>query len=145
MREGTDSLHRLVMELHRELNRIQVDLAEQVVDGARAYGITLVDTDLVKAFMRGVNATAPLKFDHPGLETTATRIGDRLVIQNDLGTTDAHVIVLHVTGLTVSCVYTDVHRARMHFFQEMFLTHGIQWKDGGSTEAADIPQLQRCL
>ena len=52
--------------------------------------------------MAGLNRTAPLKFDHPGLATTATRAGVRLVIQNDIGMTDAHVIVLHVEGLTVS-------------------------------------------
>src|SRR5207342_2588575 len=111
-RHGSDSVHLLVMDLHRELNRIQSHLAEQSLDGARAYGVSDADAALVRAFMRGVNATAPLKFDHPGLDTTATRIGDQVVIQNDLGTTDAHVIVIHITGLEVSFVYTDVHRVR---------------------------------
>ena len=46
--------------------------------------------------MRGPNRTAPLKFDHPGLATSATRDGDRLVIQNDIGANDAHVLVLSV-------------------------------------------------
>ena len=46
--------------------------------------------------MAGLNRTAKLKFTHPGLATTATRAGGRLVIQNDIGTTDAHVIVIHV-------------------------------------------------
>ncbi len=54
------------------------------------------DRNLIKAFMRGVNQTAPLKFDHPGLGTTATHTDDKLVIQNDIGTTDAHVLVVHV-------------------------------------------------
>ena len=35
--------------------------------------------------MRGLNRTAPLKFDHPGLGATATRMDGKLVIQNDLG------------------------------------------------------------
>ena len=43
--------------------------------------------------MRGLNRTAPLKFDHPGLDTAATRDGERLLIQNDIGTNDAHVLV----------------------------------------------------
>ena len=33
---GPDSIHLLVMDLHRELNRIQSQLAEQSLDGARA-------------------------------------------------------------------------------------------------------------
>ena len=85
--------------------------------------------------MRGVNATAPLKFDHPGLDTTATRIGNQLVIQNDLGTTDAHVIVIHITGWEVSFVYTDVHRARLQFFKSLFDGRGVDW-DGRTAVAA---------
>ncbi len=41
------------------------------------------------------------------------------MIQNDIGTTDAHVIVIHVEGLTVSVTYTDVHAERLAFFQDM--------------------------
>jgi hypothetical protein len=33
--------------------------------------------------MRGVNSTSRLKFDHPGLATTAARTADRLTIQNE--------------------------------------------------------------
>ena len=77
--------------------------------------------------MAGVNATAPLKFDHPGLGTTATRAGDRLVIQNDIGTTDAHVLVLHVVGLTLTVMYTDIHAARLRFFQSLLEPMGFQW------------------
>ena len=73
--------------------------------------------------MAGVNRTAKLKFNHPGLATTATRAGGRLVIQNDIGTTDAHVIVIHVEGLTVSVTYTDVHAERLAFFQDMLKPH----------------------
>jgi uncharacterized protein Yka (UPF0111/DUF47 family) len=126
-RSGPDSIHLLVMDLHRELTRIQSQLAEQVIDGAHAYGLTSNDEALIRSFMRGVNATSPLKFDHPGLETTATHIGDELVIQNDLGTTDAHVIVIHVTARRVSLMYTDVHRARLNFFLNMFDGHGLDW------------------
>jgi len=36
---------------------------------------------LVEAFMRGLNRTAPLKFDHPGLGTTATESGADVLIQ----------------------------------------------------------------
>jgi hypothetical protein len=51
--------------------------------------------------MRGVNATRALKLDHPGLDTAATRDGARLLLQNDIGTNDAHVLVIQVEGLRV--------------------------------------------
>ena len=107
------------MDLHKQLNALQAGLAEETIDGAAAYGLADADRPRVAAFMAGLNRTARLKFDHPGLGTTATRCGDRLVIQNDIGTTDAHVVVIHVEGLTVSVTYTDVHEQRLRFFQDM--------------------------
>lgn len=104
---NADSLQRLVMDLHKRLNTMQATLAEETLDGASAYGLDAADRPLVAAFMAGVNRTARLKFVHPGLATTATRSGGHLVIQNDIGTTDAHVIVIHVQDLTVSVTYTD--------------------------------------
>ena len=95
------------MDLHRELNELQRRVASEILDGANVYGISESDRALVVAFMAGVNSTAPLKFDHPGLGTTATRVGDRLVLQNDIGTTDNHVVVLHIVDLAVTI---DVHR-----------------------------------
>jgi uncharacterized protein Yka (UPF0111/DUF47 family) len=50
----------------------------------------------------------------------AARLGERLTLQNDIGETDAHVLVLHVDGLTVSATYTDVHRRRAKFFMGLF-------------------------
>ncbi|MGO9990179.1 MAG: hypothetical protein ACLPSY_15500 [Steroidobacteraceae bacterium] len=126
-RAHADSLHTLVMDLHKQLNAMQADLAEERVDGAAAYNLADEDRPLVLAFMKGVNRTARLKFMHPGLSTTATRIGDQLVIQNDLGTTDAHVIVIHVKQLIATVTYTDVHRERLAFFQEMLKTQAITW------------------
>ena len=35
----TDSLHRLVMDLHKKLNALQVEMAEETLDGAAAYGL----------------------------------------------------------------------------------------------------------
>jgi uncharacterized protein Yka (UPF0111/DUF47 family) len=125
---GTDSLHRLVMDLHKQLNVMQVELAEETIDGAAAYNLTDADRTLVAAFMRGLNRTAKLKFSHPGLATTATRTGDRLVIQNDIGTTDAHVIVIHVQALAVSVTYTDVHPERLAFFQDMLKPRSVTWE-----------------
>lgn len=126
---GGDSLHLLVMDLHKALNALQAGLAQESVDGAHAYNLGAGDRDRVRAFMAGLNETAPLKFDHPGLGTTATRAGDKLVIQNDIGTTDAHVLVVHVCGLQVTMTYTDVHLRRARFFQSLFEPFGVRWED----------------
>lgn len=124
---AADSLHRLVMDLHKALNAMQASLAEEHIDGAAAYGLQVADRPRVAAFMAGLNRTAGLKFDHPGLATTATRSGDRLVIQNDIGTTDAHVIVVHVERCTVSVTYTDVHPERLQFFQSLLSRYSPEW------------------
>jgi len=126
---STDTVHRLVMDVHRGLNALQADIAAETIDGAHAYGIRDSDRALGAAFMSGVNRTAPLKFEHPGLGTTATRSGPRLLIQNDIGTTDAHVIVVHVEGLRVTVNYTDVHMQRLLFFQGLFERWTVDWDD----------------
>ncbi len=126
--EGSDSLHRLVMDLHKQLNALQAGLAEETIDGAAAYGLAAADRPRVAAFMAGLNRTARLKFDHPGLGTTATRCEGKLVLQNDIGTTDAHVVVIHVEGLTIRVTYTDVHEQRLRFFQEMLVSNSPVWE-----------------
>jgi uncharacterized protein Yka (UPF0111/DUF47 family) len=135
-RTGGDSLHLLVMDLHKVLNRMQASFTIETVDGASTYHLVDADRPLVQAFMRGVTATAPLKLGHPGLGTTATRIGERLVIQNDIGTTDAHVLVVHVEGLALSCTYTDIHPTRAQFFQDLFDPLGMQWTVRTATGSA---------
>jgi hypothetical protein len=71
-----DGLHVFIMDLHKELNRLQSEVSTEEIEGAKAYGIVEADRSLVAAFMKGVNRTAPLKFEHPGLATTAARSGD---------------------------------------------------------------------
>jgi len=124
-----DSLHLLVMDMHKALNRLQGTLASENIGGCQVYGIEEADRPLVAAFMAGVATTTPLKFSHPGLATTATRVGDRLVIQNDIGTTDAHILVVHVVGRTASVTYTDVHLSRLDFFQDLFSDWKVHWED----------------
>jgi uncharacterized protein Yka (UPF0111/DUF47 family)/predicted HTH domain antitoxin len=137
---GADSLHKLVMDLHKRLNAMQADLAEETIDGAAAYNLEEADRVWVSAFMCGLNRTARLKFAHPGLATTATHADGRLVIQNDIGTTDAHVIVIHVERLSVSVTYTDVHPERLAFFQDLLKPRGVKWQtDRTSTLAAGMP------
>jgi uncharacterized protein Yka (UPF0111/DUF47 family) len=128
-RDEGDSAHLLVMDMHKALNRIQQAIAGETLDGAAVYDLAPQDRGVVQAFMRGLRRTAPLKFDHPGLGTTATRTGQRLVIQNDIGTTDAHVLVVHVEGLTCTLTYTDVHLQRLLFFQSLFARYAVHWED----------------
>ena len=137
-RDHGDSLHLLVMDMHKALNRLQQRIASETIDGARAYDIGEDDRTLIRAFMRGVEQTSRLRFDHPGLGTTATRSGARLVIQNDIGTTDAHVLVVHVEGLEASVTYTDVHLQRLLFFQSLFEGYRVQWEDTRSRRDAAV-------
>jgi uncharacterized protein Yka (UPF0111/DUF47 family) len=122
-----DSLHRLVMDLHKALNRLAVAHAEAVLAGAHVYGLLPQDRPAVEAFMRGVEQTRKLKFDHPGLATNAARSGNRLTIQNDIGETDAHVVVIAVEPDAVTITYTDVHLARAKFFTGLLRNFPVQW------------------
>ena len=97
-RKAGDSLHLLVMDLHKRLNALSAQIATENIDGAHAWQIDPEDRPLIQAFMRGLQRTAPLKFGHPGLATAVTRHGKKLLIQNDIGTNDAHVLVLEVSG-----------------------------------------------
>lgn len=133
-RDAGDSLHILVMDAHKALNRLQGIIAEEIIDGAKAYRIGDGDRALIGAFMAGVNRTAPLKFGHPGLGTTATRHGGRLLIQNDIGTTDAHVLVVAVADMTVTVTYTDIHRERLTFFENLFSSFPTDWHNATSQD-----------
>jgi uncharacterized protein Yka (UPF0111/DUF47 family) len=79
-----------------------------------------------------------MKFDHPGLGTIATRTGDMLLIQNDIGATEAHVLMLRVKDLQVTLTHTDVHPQRLRFFQSMLAGSGVVWEDLHSREAPGI-------
>jgi uncharacterized protein Yka (UPF0111/DUF47 family) len=135
---GSDSLHRLVMDLHKIVNGLQAALSEDTLDGAAVYHLGDGDGELVGAFMAGLNRTAKLKFGHPGLGTTATRTGEQLVIQNDIGTTDAHVIVIHVQGLSVSITYSDIHLERLQFFTALFERYRVKWSSEQSRQPPSL-------
>ncbi|MBI4640310.1 MAG: DUF47 family protein [Candidatus Tectomicrobia bacterium] len=137
-REEGDSLHLMVMDLHKDLNKLQAEISKESIDGARVYGITDDDRILIKAFMSGVNNTAKLKFEHPGLGTTATRKDDTLIIQNDIGLTDAHVLVVHIRGLTSTLTYTDIHIERLLFFHSLFEKFDVTWEDTRSKATATL-------
>jgi uncharacterized protein Yka (UPF0111/DUF47 family) len=122
-----DSVHILIMEMHKALNILQAEVATDNVDGALTYGLSADDRVLTAAFMKGIGRTRSLKFDHPGLGTTATRVEGKLVIQNDIGTTDAHVLVVHVEEMRITVTYADNHLARLLFFQGMFAEWRVKW------------------
>jgi uncharacterized protein Yka (UPF0111/DUF47 family) len=124
---GRDGLHRLVMDLHKALNQLAAAHAEEVLAGAHVYGLLPEDRPVVEAFMRGLESTRKLKFGHPGLATTASRSGARLTIQNDIGETDAHVVVIAVEQDAVTVTYTDVHLARAKFFTGLCRNFPVQW------------------
>ena len=70
--------------------------------------------------------------------------GPRLTIQNDIGTTDAHVLVVHVEPNAVVVTYTDIHRPRAKFFIALFEDKPVAWTPpaeqpgGGLSEDASI-------
>jgi uncharacterized protein Yka (UPF0111/DUF47 family) len=133
-----DGVHILVLDLHKEVNRLQSAIATAEIAGAKAYGLTEADRAAVAAFMTGVNRTAPLKFDHPGLDTIAARADETLLIQNDIGSTEAHVMVIKVNGLRASLTYSDVHLQRVRFLQTLCAETGIVWEDIRSRQASGI-------
>lgn len=137
-----DSLHRLIMDLHKALNRLATEHAEEVLAGAHVYGMTPDDRPVVEAFMRGVAATQKLRFGHPGLATSATRGDGRLTIQNDIGETDVHVVVITVDSDTVSVTYTDVHFARAKFFVSQFRSFPVEWSGLVRKSASGLPDSQ---
>jgi uncharacterized protein Yka (UPF0111/DUF47 family) len=133
-----DSFHLIVMGVHKELNKLQSLIYQESIDGARVYGITDSDKVLIRAFMRGINKTKKLKFEHPGLDTTVTRSGDILLIQNNIGTTDAHVLVVKVKGMTISVTYSDIHIQRVNFFHSMLNKFKISWDNTATRESKNF-------
>jgi hypothetical protein len=158
-RSAGDSPHLLVMDLHRALTALLEGLACEPLDGAQGYLLDDADREFVSAFMAGLNRTAPLRFGHPGLGTTAIRAGDRLLLQNDIGVTGAHVLVVSVAGTAVTVTCTDVHLPRLSFFRSLFVDWGVAWSatvsrpapasaDGGAYHLSvgrfEAPERERC-
>jgi uncharacterized protein Yka (UPF0111/DUF47 family) len=133
-----DSAHLLVVELHKAIDALAASLATDDVDGARAYRLAPDDRALIAAFMAGVHRTEQVRFAHPGLGTTATRSGSKLIIENDLGETSAHVVVMRVEGLRVDITATDVHLRRLEFLHRLLSGFAVRWTDPRSRRAPEI-------
>ena len=140
-REGGDTAHFLIMDLHRAINRLSAKTAVEILAGASVHGLEASDRPKVEAFMRGLNRTRHLAFGHPGLGTSATRSADALIIQNDIGATDAHVIVIRVQGLSVTITYTDVHRARARFFTKL-IGEEVAWSTPAEQYVKELTESQ---
>ncbi|MBL8989609.1 MAG: phosphate transport regulator [Gemmatimonadetes bacterium] len=136
VRDQGDSVHLLVLDLHRALNDLQIATASESIDGAHVFALEPEHRPLVEAFMRGLNRTAPLKLDHPGLGTTATQAGPRLIIQNDIGTNDVHLLMLAVADGAVTVTYSDLHPRRLAFFQRMLEPAGFEWQEAREGQLA---------
>lgn len=144
-RKAGDSLHLVVMDAHKAINRLETATAVESLDGALVHQLSERSRARVKAFMAGLNRTAPLKFDHPGLGTAATEHDGRLLIQNDIGTTDAHVLVIRVDDQTVTVTYTDIHLARLEFFRSLLEDYGLVWDKAEERESAKLETGQYIL
>ncbi len=160
-RSGNDSLCQLTADVDAALDRARREIAAEKVAGACGYALGPADRPLVEAFMAGVARTAMLKFDHPGLATTAMAMGGTLVIENDITATDAHVLVVTLEGLGARIAYTDVHCGRLAFFRRMLAETRVawsptrEWRDGhggegyalatATIEAADRDELRDVL
>ena len=65
---------------------------------------------------------------------------NQLVIQNDIGTTDAHVLVIHVVADRVTLTYADVHLPRLVFFQNLFRCYSMAWEDTRSRRSDKLTE-----
>ena len=126
------------MDLHKQINRLSGEFASEVIDGANVWDLRSEDRTRVAAFMRGLNRTTVLKFDHPGLDTAATRDGERLLLQNDIGTNDAHVLVLQISGGRITLTYSDLHRRRLRFFESLLEPFGARWSEVQTAARAEL-------
>ena len=62
------------------------------------------------------------------------------MIQNDIGTTDAHVIVIHVEAENVTLTYSDVHPERLQFFCALFARFDVSWSNASSIHSAALAE-----
>ena len=124
-----DSLARLTADLCGELAELRRGLAKEPIHGATGYRLAGHDRPLVERFMTGVEAAPPPANRHPALDTIAVRHGRRLVIENELGSADAQVLLVGVDERDVSLTYTDVHRERVRAFRGHLDAFPVQWHE----------------
>lgn len=137
-RKQNDSFHLLVMDLHKCINTIASTISTESIAGAHTWHVLPEDHARIEAFMHGLQSTAPLKFSHPGLDTAATRDEQRLLIQNDIGTNDAHVLVIEVRDKKIELTYSELHKARFEFFKALLEKLQFEWQVFEPVTTADL-------
>lgn len=130
-----EGLPQLATDLRAALEALQRSLAQEDVAGATAFGLEGEDRGHLAAFMAGLNRTAPLKLDQPGLATLASRSGGDLFVQVEVVPDEPHVLTVQVDGLTCHLVYLDPHLQRVRFFQGLLASHGLAWAETRAREA----------
>ena len=99
------------------------------VYGSTTYLVEPEDIYLIRSFMIGLNRTESLRFEHPGLGTTAIRAGASLLILNEIGMTDYNFLILTITGVTISIQYFDPHISRISFFKNLMHPYPVFWRE----------------
>jgi uncharacterized protein Yka (UPF0111/DUF47 family) len=127
-------LPHLQADLQAALDGLERTLVRQEVAGAHAYGLSEGDRALLLAFMEGLNRTAPLKFDTPGLAVLAARADGALLVQVELVPEEPHMLGLVLEGGAATLRYLDPHLQRVRFFQGLLAAHRVQW---GETRARE--------
>ena len=141
-RSGSASLVHLMQDLRLAVDGIEMQLGCERMHGAHVWRVDHDDLAWVEAYMRGLARTQALRFDHPGLETVATRQSGQLFIQSDIGSHDANTLILAVDGHDITLTYADLHRTRFAFFQALLGPWGALWSDMASKVAPDLSEGQ---
>jgi hypothetical protein len=124
-----EGLASLCADLCREISALRRGLASEEVAGATGYHLEPADRDRVERFRAGVAAAAPPGFDHPGLATLAVRHGGRLVLEHDIDTDCAQVLLVEVEEREVVLTFTDVRRERVRALRRRLDGFPVQWED----------------
>ena len=132
-----DGFHVLVMDLHREINRLQARSSDDGESRApRPMGSRTATSRPSTAFMTGCSGRRRSNSIIPASAPCAARRMDALLIQNDIGTTEAHVLVVKVAGLAVTVTYTDVHLPRVAVScRALCAEAGMSWQDVRARQA----------
>ena len=98
----------------------------------------------VEAFMRGLNRTAPLKFDHPG----SGRRRPSTTASLSFRTISARPMPMcwwcASTGFAATVTYTDIHDSPAEFFKSLFEAFDMAWEGTEQRQATSSPRANTC-
>ena len=96
----------------------------------------LQDSSCAHGGVHRCEKNGPTEIRPSGLRNDGSRSGGTLLIQHDLGTTKAHVLVVRVTETNAVITHTDIHLQRLRFFQGLLAETRIQWDELHSHQAS---------